>query len=137
MPTKSKIPTEPTLLDRQPVPESLGVTGAGVWRSVASLYLLRVDERIRLEAAAKMADTLQMLEETWRALGYPMVSLGSMKQEVIHPLIGEIRQQRAALDRALQALKLPDLDEGGAQPAANQQRSAAQSRWAVPGSRGA
>jgi ABC-type uncharacterized transport system ATPase subunit len=82
-----------------------------------------------------VADTLQMLEETWQSLGYPMVSVGSMRQEVIHPLIGEIRTQRSALASLLAGLKLPD-DESG-EVAVNQQRAAANSKWATGRGRGA
>jgi hypothetical protein len=63
-----------------------------------------------------------------------MMTTGSMGQEVIHPLIGEIRSQRAALDSSLTRLKLPD-DVDGAP--VNQQRDAANSKWATGRGRGA
>jgi hypothetical protein len=60
-----------------------------------------------------------------------MTTKGSMGQLVIHPIIGEVRTQRMARNALWRQLKLPDLD-AGEQPAAetNQQRAAAQSRWA-------
>jgi hypothetical protein len=103
--------------------------------TIAPKYLLRPDETARLDAACKVADTLQMLEDTWRELGYPMVSVGSMRQEVIHPLIGEIRTQRSSLASLLVGLKLPDDESGGV--AVNQQRDAANSKWATGRGRGA
>jgi hypothetical protein len=61
-----------------------------------------------------------------------MVSTGSMKQEIIHPLIGEIRTQRTSLAALLAGLKLPD--EAVESPV-NQQRDAANSSWAVGANR--
>jgi hypothetical protein len=116
-------------------PKHLGAAGGALWGSIAPKYLLRPDEQARLDAACKVADTLQMLEDTWQSLGYPMVSVGSMRQEVIHPLIGEIRTQRSALASLLAGLKLPD-DESGEVPV-NQQRAAANSKWATGRGRGA
>lgn len=116
-------------------PKSLRDAGQALWVSIASRYVLRADEQTRLEQACKTADVLSMLEAAWAESGFPMVSKGSMGQEVIHPLIGEIRTQRGALDRALIGLKLPD-DESGA-PAVNQQRDAAVSKWATGRGRGA
>lgn len=116
-------------------PKSLQDAGSALWSSIAGKYVLRSDEVARLEQACKTADVLAMLEAAWGALDFPMVSKGSMGQEVIHPLIGEIRTQRGALDRALVGLKLPDEAEG-AEPV-NQQRDAANSRWSTGRGRGA
>ena len=116
-------------------PKSLHDAGKALWESIASKYVLRSDEVSRLEQACKTADVLMMLEDAWESLGYPMVSVGSMKQEVIHPLIGEIRTQRASLASLLAGLKLPD-DESGEVPV-NQQRDAANSEWATGRGRGA
>ena len=113
-------------------PKDLRDAGEALWGSIASKYVLRADELARLGQACKTADVLAMLEAAWAESGYPMVSKGSMGQEVIHPLIGEIRTQRGALDRALVGLKLPD-DESGA--SVNQNRSAAQSSWAPSAAR--
>jgi len=116
-------------------PKSLQDAGKALWLSITSKYVLRSDEVSRLEQACKTADTLAMLEDAWRELGFPMVSVGSMKQEVIHPLIGEIRTQRSSLASLLVGLKLPD-DESG-DVGVNQQRDAANSKWATGRGRGA
>jgi len=116
-------------------PKSLQPAGKALWASIASKYVLRADEVTRLEQACKTADVLAMLEDAWSELGYPMVSKGSMGQEVIHPLIGEIRTQRASIASLLAGLKLPD-DESG-EVAVNQQRDAANSKWATGRGRGA
>lgn len=120
-------------MSKSKAPKSLQDAGKALWESIASKYVLRADELTRLEQACKTADVLSMLEGAWAESGFPMVSKGSMGQEVIHPLIGEIRTQRGVLDRALSGLKLPD-DESGAVPV-NQNRSAAQSSWAPSASR--
>lgn len=113
-------------------PESLDTSGARLWRDVVAKYDLRVDELAVLEAACKTADMISTLDDAWAALGKPFVTSGSMGQDVIHPLIGERRQQQSALAALFRQLKLPD--EGGA--GANQQRGAAQSRWAQHGAGG-
>jgi hypothetical protein len=111
------------------VPKSLHGEGIGLWRSISSKFQLRPDEYARLEAAAKVADMLGLLESQWVERGSPMVTKGSMGQEVIHPLIGEIRQQRMSFAALLAGLKLPDeVEDGGAVP--NQHRQAIQARWA-------
>lgn len=115
-------------------PRALGASGRALWASIAPKYRLRPDELARLESACKVADVLGRLEQAWAEAGHPMVSKGSMGQEVIHPLIGEIRTQRGALDRMLAGLKLPDEAAG---ESVNQQREAGQARqrspWAIPG----
>lgn len=117
-----------------PAPKSLADAGRVLWESIASKYALRPDEVHRLEAACKTADMIAALEAAWVEKGCPTETRGSMGQEVIHPLIGELRAQRAALDATLVRFKFPD-DETGAP--ANQQRDAANSRWATGRGRGA
>jgi hypothetical protein len=109
----------------------LGDSGEKLWRSVmAKDYVLRPDELHRLEGVCKTADMVSKLEEVWVELGCPMMTKGSMGQEIIHPLIGELRAQRAALDAALVRLKLPDDDSGaGVDDVSTKARSAAAARW--------
>jgi hypothetical protein len=111
-------------------PAHLGAAGVSLWDSIAPNYRLRPDETARLDLACRTADMLDRLERQWSDLGMPMVSTGSMQQEVIHPIIGEMRAQRAALDGALTRLKLPD---GEAPASAGDEsakaRSAAAARW--------
>lgn len=108
-------------------PQGLGKAGTAVWRSIAEHYELRADERHRLESACKTADMIDALERGWIAAGSPHITQGSMGQEVIHPLIGELRAQRASLERALIGLKLPD--EASTGDMSNSARAAANSRW--------
>lgn len=108
-------------------PVSLDSAGKALWSSVVAKYDLRVDERAVLEVACKTADMIATLDKEWNALGKPFMTRGSMGQDVIHPLIGERRQQQAQLAALLGKLKLPD-DVSGA-VTTNPARAAAASRW--------
>lgn len=121
-------------MSNEPCPDGLAKAGSALWVAVVSKYTLRVDELAVLEAACKTADKVAMLEDAWVELGRPYMTRGSMGQDVIHPLIGEQRTQNAALAALLGKLKLPD---DGAVGLPNQQRDAAQSRWAAEHGKGA
>lgn len=108
-------------------PAGLRSAGLAVWHSIADSYELRADEMHRLESACKTADMIDALEKGWVEAGRPHITQGSMGQEVIHPVIGELRAQRAALERALIGLKLPD--EAKAADMSTNARAAATSRW--------
>lgn len=108
-------------------PASLDPAGAELWVDVNAKYDLRVDELAILEVACKTVDMIATLDKEWDALGKPFMTRGSMGQDVIHPLIGERRQQQAQLAALLGKLKLPD-DVAGA-VATNPARAAAASRW--------
>ena len=112
-------------------PASLSTAGRALWGDVVAKYDLRVDELAVLESACKTADMIATLDKEWDALGKPFLTRGSMGQDVIHPLIGERRAQQSQLAKLLGQLKLPDDSSGAAAP--NQQRDAAQSRWAQHG----
>jgi hypothetical protein len=115
-------------------PVGLRSAGMKVWSAIASKYALRPDELVTLEDVCLISDMIAELDAAWAEDGRPMTTKGSMGQKVIHPLIGEIRVQRAARNALWRQLKLPD-DEAGAP--ANQQRAAAQSKWAAGKGRGA
>ena len=83
-------------------------------------------ELLTLEDACAATDMVAALTSVWEGEGRPVTTKGSMGQQVIHPLIGEIRTQRAARNALWRQLKLPDDAAGGE---SNQQRDAAQSRW--------
>jgi hypothetical protein len=100
-----------TATPRYPVPAGLERTGKSLWRRVSRGYILRPDELVLLEMAARTADTIAQLEAEMQ--GQPLTARGSMGQLREHPLLSEARQQRAALQRLLVSLKLPDLDEQG------------------------
>lgn len=108
-------------------PSTLKVTGKKLWRETVKTYDLRQDELETLKAACGEADLIFRMEEALE--NAPLTVLGSQGQLVAHPLVQELRQHRTAMASLLRGLKLPD--EGGAAQS-NQQRDAANSRWAVP-----
>lgn len=108
-------------------PATLADAGKALWSAVVAKYDLRVDELAVLEAASKTADMIAILDKEWDALGKPFLTRGSMGQDVIHPLIGERRAQQSAQAALFRQLKLPDDAIVGE---SNQNRSAANSRWA-------
>lgn len=111
-----------------PAPDTLAKAGAAVWLRVTEAYDLRPDELLTLEDACAATDMIAALTSVWEDEGRPVTTKGSMGQQVIHPLIGEIRTQRAARNALWRQLKLPDMD--GNVGESNQHRSAAQSKWA-------
>lgn len=111
-------------------PASLSKSGAALWRSVASRYELRPDELSVLEQACSTADMIAELEAARVEAGLPLMTKGSMGQEVIHPFIGELRAQRAQLARLMARLKLPDDSSGaGGGDVSSSARHAAAARW--------
>jgi len=67
-----------------------------------------------------------------------VMSVGSMGQPVVHPLVAEIRVHEAQVASLLVRLKLPDDPAGaGDVPRSTQARSAAQSRWSTAHGTGA
>lgn len=109
-------------------PKSLGKAGTSLWRAVASKYELRPDEYSILEQAAATADMIAELEAAREDQGRPLVSTGSMGQEVIHPFIGELRAQRSQMAALMARLKLPD-EASAPQDASSAARKAAATRW--------
>lgn len=120
-----------------PAPKSLDESGQTLWESVASKYELRPDEAAILARACEAADMLAILDREWINAGRPFLTTGSMGQEVIHPLVGERRQQAAQQAALLARLKLPDDANPDAGAAPNQHRAAAQSKWAAAHGKGA
>lgn len=106
-------------------PKNLGAGGRALWSAIEKPYDLRPDELRVLGAACReqdLIDTMQaVLDES------DLMIKGSMGQQVVHPLVSEIRQHRTVLAALLRSLKLPD-EQGEAK--VNQQRSAGQSSWA-------
>lgn len=111
-------------------PTSLADAGKALWDAVVAKYDLRADELAILASAGRAADMVANYEAMWAEEGCPPYTKGSMGQLVEHPAPKGIRAWQAAHDTALARLKLPD--EAGA-ASANQQRGAAQSRWAQHG----
>ena len=111
-------------------PVGLGNAGKAEWSAIAGSYKLRADEFTVLEDVCRTSDMIAALSKAWVDDDSPMTAKGSMGQLVIHPLIGELRVQRAARAALLRQLKLPDADDV---PAANQHRDAANTKWSKRG----
>lgn len=105
-------------------PQDLAAAGTALWDSISSDYDLRPDELTMLELACRARDRIAAMEAE---RGGRVTELGSTGQLVAHPLIAEIRQTEAQVSGLLAKLKLPD-PVTGEKP--NQQRDAANSRWA-------
>jgi len=123
-------------------PPGLAAAGRALWRAVVGAYVLRADEVALLTHAARTADIVAGIEA--ELAGAPLMVAGSQGQERAHPLLTEIRGQRALLAGLLKQLGLPDATVVAAGPAAPSEasaraRKAARARWGNPygGSRGA
>lgn len=113
-------------------PTGLGRLGAALWRDVVAVYELRPDELRVLEDACAERDLIALLSRNLK--GAPLIVKGSMGQEVINPLVSELRQHRSTFAGLMRQLKLPDdsgNDSGGELSAKN--RAAAQARWSSRG----
>jgi hypothetical protein len=115
-------------------PADLGIAGQALWDSIAGAYTLRPDEVATLEDACRVTDMIAFLADEWIERGKPTMTKGSMGQDIIHPLVDKMADHRMKRATLLGRLKLPD-DANAAAP--NQQRSAAQSRWAAAHGSGA
>jgi hypothetical protein len=120
---------------KYPAPAGLGDVGEALWDSIVKAYGLRLDELVTLEDICAATDLIDTLDKMWRDLGRPVITTGSMGQEVEHPLIGSIDKQRKARNALWRQLKLPDLDAPAVET--NQQRDAANVKWATGRGRGA
>lgn len=116
---------------RAGVPAYLKTKGMQIWKSVTADYVLRDDEKVLLEQVCREADLIQELTSELRKL--PLMMTGSQGQDVVNPLLMEIRQHRALLAQLHARLDLPELDAsdvaGVPDISPNQNRSAAMSKW--------
>src|SRR5699024_1527317 len=124
------------LMSKPTPPAGLESAGQELWVQIVDKYDLRPDELVTLEDICAATDLIQVLELEWRANGKPLITTGSMGQEVEHPIIGSIDKQRKARNALWRQLKLPD-DPGVTASEPNQHRQAAQSRWAAAHGQGA
>lgn len=111
-------------------PSGLGNAGKRLWQSIAAKYELRADELRVLEDAAREADLVETLNAGMT--GAPLLVKGSQGQDVINPLISELRQHRATLAALLRQLKLPD-DSASSEARSTSARAAANARWSRRG----
>ena len=116
-------------------PSNLSDAGKAVWEAITGKYELRPDELVTLEDVCVFSDEIADLTAEWVEDGRPRTTKGSMGQLVEHPhpkRLADLRMKRNALWRQL---KLPDAESG--EVPVNQQRDAANSKWATGRGRGA
>ena len=117
----------------EPPPEELGDHGAALWSSVqAEGLVMRPDELAVLRQACLTADMISRLSDAIE--GEPLMVKGSTGQDVLHPLVSELRQERALLANLLGRLDIPEeSEEDGSQwnglTASARARKAAHARW--------
>jgi len=112
-------------------PAGLNASGRRIFRQISGGYELRPDEFVVLEAACRVADTIDRLGSA--LVDAPLVTTGVGGQDRVNPLLVELRQQRITLASLLRQLGLPD--EAGVK--VNQQRSAGNASWAKRAGAGA
>lgn len=93
-------------MSRPEPPAGLGEAGASLWVDTVAVYDLTDQELRVLRQACATLDVVAALEEQVASDGV-MVD-GSKGQPVLHPAVGEARQQRLAFGRLISSLALPD-----------------------------
>ena len=112
-------------------PKDLDAAGTRLWDQITEKYQLRSDEARVLEDACREADLIDVLTAGMR--NADLLVKGSMGQQVINPMVSELRQHRATLASLLGKLNLPDDAGSGAKPRSVSARKAAAARWGSAG----
>jgi hypothetical protein len=117
------------------MPAKLGAAGRKLWRELVGEYVFEVREVALLEACARQADDVALLEKVLRSDG--PIGVGSRGQPKLTPVVGELRQGRLALARLLGELGLPAEEAEDAPTTARSARArhAADVRWAAAAAR--
>lgn len=112
-------------------PKNLGPDGRALWVQITEGYELNPPELRILEDACRQTDMCAKLAAAFAEDGRMTVK-GSMGQEVVHPLISELRMYRATTAQLLARIKLPADDAKPQRAHGEQQREAIMARWAQP-----
>lgn len=120
--------------EKPKAPRGLKAAGKRLWNDITGEWDLRPDELRVLADAARQADLIERIENELPHV--PLIVQGSQGQEVIQPLISEIRQQRATLASLLRQLKLAETGEeettaapSGPMTRSEAARKAAKAKW--------
>ena len=118
---------------RKRTPNGLKPAGKKLWKRITESWDLRPDELSVLEAACHEADLAALLQQIIDRPGFDPYTTGSMGQVVIDPVISEVRQHRATMQRLLASLKLPDAPGAAGKDSDEEMssaaRKAANARW--------
>lgn len=87
-------------------PAGLSTNGRRLWADVAGEYELRADELRVLEMACRTADNLAAIDAELTTA--PVMTTGSMGQDVVNPLIAAALATRRQLAALVKQLNLPD-----------------------------
>lgn len=116
------------------IPAHLTDAGRRLWVAVTDGLEFRPDEYAVLAQACATADAIATLEHELSS-GSVMIA-GSRGQDVLHPAVAELRQQRALLASLLSRLDIPETDAAGdawdGLSASQRARRAAHARWSKP-----
>src|SRR5690349_16945692 len=93
-------------------PVGLSRRARALWVSTTERYDLRDDELRILEDACREVGLIDQMESAIESAD--LMSVGSMGQPVVNPLLAEVRQHRNVLAALLRHLKLPDDSGEGA-----------------------
>ena len=121
-------------------PRDLDARGRALWRWVVTAYELDPPE---LGGFVELARTMDLCERLADELaGQPLTVEGSKGQDVPHPLLGELRQQRDLASRLVARLGLPDDGDATSNAQYRFAQAGARARWGysrpkVVGGRGA
>jgi hypothetical protein len=112
-------------------PANLKARGRNLWKGTVEGMEWQPYELLQLEDICRAADAIADLEAAARKAS--TFAKGSTGQVVIHPVIQELRVQRASFAQLVKQLNLPVDDEGSERSAAAERsasaRSLAQQRW--------
>lgn len=109
-------------------PKFSSVDARELWAATADAYEMSAHERLILKGACIALDKIDAIQD--ELIDAPLLSKGSMGQDVANPLLGELRQTQAAFDRAMKQLALPDADGVDAgESRSSSARAAAAARW--------
>lgn len=111
------------VMTKPKAPVGLLAGGKRLWVDTVGSWTLRVDELRVLEDACREADLIDQMQRKLRPA--TLMVKGSQGQDVVNPLVSEVRQHRAVLRGLLGQLRLTD-DAASRSTAA---RAAANARW--------
>ena len=96
-------------VSRKPrTPSGLALAGKRLWSDISGEYELRGDELRVLEMACRTADDLAKVDAA--IITAPVVTTGSMGQDVVNPLFATALAHRRQLAALVKQLNLPDED---------------------------
>lgn len=111
-------------------PTDLRASGKKLWRDTLDVFDLTAPELRLLLEACRTVDELEILRTA--ILGGDLITRGSTGQPVVSRVYDEVRKHRDSLAKTINALGLPDEDDGKPLTVAQiRAQKANNSRWAA------